>query len=715
MPSREQWERIRQLFDRCSRSSAEEVERLLAAEADEDVVRGVRELLESVPDTRFLESPIDGSSSEQLSDYDIGEEIGRGGMGVIRAATHRATERRVAIKFLKVSPRLNAVLAALLRREAARTFALRHPNIVRIDVVGEEEAGPFIVMERVEGRDLGAILADLRAAPADARERDPAFAFGVPERSYPERVAHLLASVADALEYSRENGVVHRDVKPGNILIDRSGTPLVTDFGIAGDLDAEPVEERYAGSPHYMSPEQARRRSSRVDHRTDVYSLGIVGYELLTLRRPFDGPTDEAVFAAIDRSQPVPIRRRAPEVPAPLERVVAKAMRKAPELRYRTAGELADDLRRFLDGVEPLARPATLRERLAGLYGRRPRTVAAAGVAVLVLAAAGSAAWVAGRPDLPRLVAKAAQGDVAFSATRLALPHLLPEGDAVALAAGSGGTPLEEGWWWIVARAADGRYGEAFVHLGRGERPTLPTTGLTRTPDGDDMVRVPPGRVALPSGEEVAVAGFLMDRHEVTCSQYLEFLRATGEWDRRPTTWPEGIEEAWTDAVGELPVTSISFGDAEAYARWAGKRLPTCLEWEWAALGPERTDYVWGAVEDGPEGGANVASAPLPHPFLQHRKDSAPYEWAQYLEHCDPPGSHPGDRSWAGVVDLQGNVMEWTASPPFLDGVAVPGTLMRTVKGGGFRSTLGSLLASGPVPAEGRDHGTGFRCVKSIL
>src|SRR5690606_1332276 len=169
------------------------------------------------------------------------------------------------------------------------------------------------------------------------------------ERSHVTQVAALVAELADALAYAHEQGVVHRDVKPHNVLLQRDGTPKLVDFGVAKQVDAISLSHtrELIGTPHYMSPEQAARGDSS-DPRSDVFSLGVVLYELLTFTRPFDGATADHVLAAIRQHEPAPLRTRDARIPCELERICGKALEKSPAQRYASAAALAADLRSFL-------------------------------------------------------------------------------------------------------------------------------------------------------------------------------------------------------------------------------------------------------------------------------------------------------------------------------------------------------------------------------
>jgi serine/threonine-protein kinase len=264
--------------------------------------------------------------------YELTHLVARGGMAQVYRAMDRQLDRPVALKVLFPELSVDKTFVERFRREAQAAANLSHPNIVPVFDWGEDDGTYFIVMEFVDGRPLSAVLRD-------------------PQRLPPGQIAQIGASVAAALAFAHRHGVVHRDVKPGNVLITPEGEVKVTDFGIARAVNTEESLTQTGavmGTAAYFSPEQAEGKG--VDARSDIYSLGVVLYEAAVGRPPFSGDSPVAVASKHVRDAPMPPREVNPAVPAALEAVIMKAMAKDPEARYASAEEFRADLLRFADG-----------------------------------------------------------------------------------------------------------------------------------------------------------------------------------------------------------------------------------------------------------------------------------------------------------------------------------------------------------------------------
>jgi formylglycine-generating enzyme required for sulfatase activity/tRNA A-37 threonylcarbamoyl transferase component Bud32 len=336
----------------------------------------------------LLSSPRSGDETgalvgRQLDDFLIQKRIGHGGVGEVYLATQVSLQRTVALKRLRAGLLASDRQLVRFRREAVTNAKLVHPGIVPIHAIGACAGEHYIVMEHVQGRSLSDHLRDALTAPGRN------LAFGArPGQSSVNRIAEIVAQVAEALAYAHEHGVIHRDVKPHNIVLDeRDMRPRLVDFGLALVAGVETItdEGEIAGSSYYMSPEQTLARRVPIDHRTDIFSLGIVLFELLTGRRPFDGETRAEILFAIAFKEPSKLRLLNREVPRDLEIICMKALEKNPNRRYATAAAMAGDLRAFLDHKAILARPPGPMERTWRVVVRRRLPIAAAGLMVASL------------------------------------------------------------------------------------------------------------------------------------------------------------------------------------------------------------------------------------------------------------------------------------------------------------------------------------------
>jgi len=306
---------------------------------------------------REIEIPED---AQQLGEYRLLAELGRGSMGLVYRAVHPALDRAVALKVLPPHVSLMSERVKLFRREAFLAARLTHPNIAQIHDFGHAENNWYYVMELIQGRSLNTILTALRAAGTGrigaahleilgTRPLGIEPAFLSEERRYVLHAVRLVSELAEALEYAHRNKVLHRDLKPANIVLTEGGRPKITDFGLATRLDlaGKKSTRMGMGTPHYMPPE-AFEPTGEPDPRQDVYALGVILYELVTLRLPYEGQTLPALMKAVASGLYEPPSRFNHAVDRWLESCIAKAMEPDCDARYGSAGQLADDLGQYL-------------------------------------------------------------------------------------------------------------------------------------------------------------------------------------------------------------------------------------------------------------------------------------------------------------------------------------------------------------------------------
>jgi len=328
-----------------------------------------RGLWDNPTDTEIVPDP-SSTLPRQFGEYELLEEMGRGGMGVVYRARQTSLDRQVAVKLLLGGAYSSEDMLRRFQREAAAAAGLQHPGIVPIFDYGEWEGQPYYAMELIKGRDLAALTA---GRPLQAR-----------------RSVEILRDLARAVTYAHERGIIHRDLKPSNVLIADDGHVCITDFGIAkrlGDNSDATLSSQILGSPSYASPEQAAGRSSLVGPASDVYALGALGYHLLTGRAPFSAEAATDTLRLVLGSEPVSPRLLNPALPRDLETICLKCLAKDPARRYRTASALAEDLQRYLENRPIHARPPSLIYRMRQ-FVRRHRfgvTATAGSMAALIV------------------------------------------------------------------------------------------------------------------------------------------------------------------------------------------------------------------------------------------------------------------------------------------------------------------------------------------
>jgi serine/threonine protein kinase len=607
--------------------------------------------------------PVEGLAIGQRfqGKYEILRLLGVGGMGRVYKARHCELDTLVAIKIMVGSLSSDREAIERFKREARAMARVQHPNAVRVLDSGVEQGDCYLIMEFLEGETLRERMTRLRQ-----QGTSPSL----------ETIIRYAEQVFAVLEFMHRQNITHRDLKPDNIFLARTpdGEEIVKvlDFGIAKIQTATVVgmttEGTMMGTPRYMSPEQCR--GTAIDGRADIYSMGVVLYEMLAGQPPFDGDTAIAVALKHVNEPPPPLRELNPNVPEEVAAVIHRALEKSPSQRFRTAQEFSQALL-----------------KAAGLTPAQP------GLPAAVAPSSGIPS-----EDVPTLKRPADSGD-----TR-------PYGSGLPLDEGAAKRPN----WFLVA--AGGVIALSLVVVGvqlswqSVSQPASPVTSPSPSAPAapkvlENFILIPAGTFTMgrdagpddftsdkrvPADEtpahQVTVPAFYLAKYETTNAEYKRFVAATGH--RAPRSWKQGNYPPGQD---DFPVTDISWQDAVAYCDWLTKtngegitfRLPTEAEWEYAARGTDGRLFPWGSFWR--DGTANTRQAKGTNEVLLLPVNVEP--------------NNTRDKSAFGVFGMGGNVCEWTAS----DFAPYPGSPYRPTgrdleckvyRGGHFASPLSDALAS---------------------
>ncbi len=655
-------------------------------------------------------------AGQTIAQYEILEMLGAGGMGVVYKARDTRLNRFVALKFLPEHLRYNAELKRRLTEEARAASALDHPNIVVIHDVNEN--GLYIAMAFVEGLTL--------------REK-------IAQGLTVKEALEIARQVASGLAKAHEHNIFHRDIKPGNIIVAKDGTARIIDFGLAKSADnTVSAEGATRGTPLYMSPEQASGKA--IDCRTDLWSLGAMLYEMLAGRPPFGGDSQLQVMYAVVHEDPPPLREVRPELPAGIEAIVTRALKKDVAQRYQSAGELVGDLTAAsaaLDG--PVTKRAGVRASIA--IPAAALMVLAAGLSIWLYQRSEKRHWAREQaiPAIGRLMSE----NKAVAAFRMMqeAQRYLPGDPQLAQIAGNvahvvsvkstppgatvevkdylspddawlplGTTPLEKvtipsGYLrWRISKSGVGEYESAPQHQEmHGYIPEFqfPLEAVVKAPKG--MVQVPAGKYysyvwSVGDLGPFDLPAFYIDRFEVTNAEYQGFIDQGGYqkreyWkekfvrDGRALSWEQGMD-AFRDTTGR-----------HGPATWAAGHYPA-----------GQAEYPVGGVS-WYEASAYAEYAGKSLPVIAQWYVTAPSPIAKYVmalsnfsNSVAPVGKYKGVGPF-GTYDMAGNVTEWCRNE------AGGGT--RYILGGASDTATNEYFEPGQLPPFHRGANAGFRCVKN--
>lgn len=545
-------------------------------------------------------------SGQSTGRYHIIKKLGSGGMAVIYKAYDTNLDIDVAIKFIRTE-RLAPENAEKARRrfkiEAQKTAQLMHPNIVPVIDYGDFEGVPYLVMHLIEG---GNTIKTILGAPIPWQD-----------------AVKLVLPIAHALEFAHEHHIVHRDVKPSNILLTRENVPLLSDFGIAKIIESEETMDGSTtgniaiGTPEYMAPEQWEGKP--LDGRADIYALGVVLYEMITGRPPFKADTVPATMVQVLRD-PLPRPKQfIPNLPDSIEKILYKALARNPENRFKTMDEFAAMLTKISGTSNPSEENyLPIKKRIGKVLGF---SVSVIGLMILLIGIING--WFkSGIIDTPTATSSI-QVDPSSTPTNTQIPPTT-------------------------------------------EKSYTPDSMMLLEKDGMTLVYIPAGEFLMgsPEGEgnndehpqhSVYLDAFWMDRTEVSNEMYQKCVSA-GVCSVPASKSSYTYSDYFNDPTyGAYPVISINWSQAKTYCEWAGRRLPTEAEWEKAAKGTDGNFYPWGNDFTCKSGNFDTESK------FDDYTVSNNSMICDLFDDTSPVGSFSEGASPYGVLDMAGNVWEWTS------------------------------------------------------
>lgn len=556
----------------------------------------------------------------QFGQYEVLSELGRGAAGVVYRARDSTHGGEVALKVL-LEARPTELSLERFRREGEITVRLEHPGIVKLLAAGTNQGRPFLAYELVpSAHSLGEVL----------------------PHAAPERKLQLIRDAARALGHAHEQGVIHRDVKAENILVDLAGQVRVADFGIAAarGLERITVQDALVGTPHAMAPEQVAGDRDALSPATDVWALGVLLYEAFAGVSPFDADSLVTLIHRVTSTEPQPLPVDLPYAVGP---ICDRALRKKPEERYTTANDFADALDALLakgEQTEPSSKP--------------PVAIVVVGVALVALVALTLALVLRGEPATPPPADPPVVDPPIADPPTADPPTDPPTAD-----------PEAPGWYRVLPVA---------------DRPPLPLPAGVKfgeepgdwinEKDGTVLRWIPPGFFRMGNPDEEAdegpqrrvtfAEGYFVSKHETTWGQFRRFCEATGRGVPPNVQDLRRVGGEHFTAPDDHPVFGVTWNGAVAYCEWAGLRLPTESEWEYAARGPSNRVFPWG--DQAPDATRANAADQSGSYWSRHAALGRGQEqvlWNDGFPNTAPVGSFPAGASPFGCLNMAGNVSEW--------------------------------------------------------
>lgn len=619
--------------------------------------------------------------------YEIISPIGRGGIGIVYKAKDSILDEIVALKLLAPGLSMNQEIVERFKRETKITRKLSHKNIVRIYDIGKFDNRWYISMEFIDGKNLKTILT----------EKNPLLLI---------EATGIIKQVLKALEVVHDNQIINRDIKPQNILIGTDGIVKIGDFSIAKSTELNGLTNNdvmMVGSPEYMAPEQVN--GEKIDIRTDIYSVGIVLYEMLTGKPPFASDTLIAIAHKQIFELPTPPKDLNPEIPIWLDKIILKCLAKKPEDRYQNVRELISDL----DAHRTPKINFELRQEESKISQKaffKLKTMAVTSLIALFIAV-GIAGYFIQKYHQNQNTLQTTQKDFMDNTKKLSiLETKLQELEAIKqdlesqiLSAKEKIQKTENEKKELMAEL------QTVKSLIKKEVPKIPPADMVLVKAGEFIMGSSDVADAVPQ-HKVYLNAFYIDKYEVTNEQYVKFLNTIGRHEGCIDLHSKDCKIEKIDGIYKVkkgyekyPVVEVSWYGADKYAKWVGGRLPTEAEWEKAARGTDGRKYPWGNTYE--RNKCNVG-----------------------LQGLMPVGSYPEGVSPYGCYDMGGNAWEWVADWYSNDTKNTSLTNPKGPETGNYRvwrggSWLGNQFtvhcaARNYLAPENSKNTGGFRCVRDL-